>query len=167
MQMISARPAEREYSSGQCVGVRLGKHWFDSWYLHGKRGCYAIFFSIFSSDQRSVLSSDRRSGLQGSEGSLSTVLRSNRLQFSVSNRCLGRPKIRRLITRATCIFPVRRSTRGVPTPIQLIGQSGVREIQGSFLSPPSPLGVSLLPVWTCSDSSKTLPYTATCTDGSI
>ena len=79
------------------------------------------------------------------------------LKISVPNRCLGRPKIRRLITRATCIFPVRRSTGGFLTPIELIGQSGVREIHGSFLTPPSPPGVSLLPVWTCSDSSKTLP----------
>ena len=79
------------------------------------------------------------------------------LAFSLSNRCLKTPKIQRLVTRATCIFPVRRSTRWVLTPVELIGQSGIWEIHGSFLTPPSPPGLSLLPVWTCSDSSKTLP----------
>ena len=79
--IMCARTAEREYPSGQRARGRLGRHWFDSWYLHGKYDCYALFFKIFSSDRRSapIFSSDRRSGLQGSERSQSTVLRSNRL----------------------------------------------------------------------------------------
>ena len=42
-----------------------------------------FFFYFFSSDRRSasIFSSDGRSGLQGSERALSTVLRSNRLQL--------------------------------------------------------------------------------------
>ena len=31
-----ARSSEREYPGGQRARVRLGRHWFDSWYLHGK-----------------------------------------------------------------------------------------------------------------------------------
>ena len=41
---------------------------------------------------------------------------------------------------------------GVLTPVELIGQSGVREVHGIFLTPPSPPGVSLLPFRTCADS---------------
>ena len=36
IQMMCARSAEREYPSGQQARVRLARHWFDSWYLHGK-----------------------------------------------------------------------------------------------------------------------------------
>ena len=48
------------------------------------------------------------------------------------------------------------NNRGGLTSVHLIGQSGVREIHRSFLTRPSPPGVSLLLVWTCSDGSKTL-----------
>ena len=32
---LCARSAERQYPSGERARVRLGRHWFDSWYLHG------------------------------------------------------------------------------------------------------------------------------------
>ena len=63
--MICAHPAEREYPSGQRAWVRLGNHLFDSWHLHGKEGCYAIFFSIFSSDQRAQRPKQSLSTAQG------------------------------------------------------------------------------------------------------
>ena len=45
---------------------------------------HSFFFFVFSSDRRSapIFSSDWRSGLQGWERSLSTVLRSNRFQLA-------------------------------------------------------------------------------------
>ena len=63
---------------------------------------------------------------------------------SLSNRCLGTPKIR-LITRATCIFSIRSTWGGILTSVELIGQSGVQEIQGSFLTPLPPEPPGCLP----------------------